>query len=160
MSLALSKASFELMTVARDDLKRGRLRLKALSYMTTQADPRVKRKRSRKGIKSRAPLTGLFRGITYKVDRRTMSSEVGFRGLGGTAWQAKYAERSLEGYRWHYTQARRESLHKIGIHLRPTTALGRVPSRDIMGVVYDRHGKKKIALIHLLFLKRIAGERI
>lgn len=165
MSLALSKSSYELMSAAKQDLKTGKLGLRRLSYMTDQSDPRFKKKRYRKNVRARrmmerASLTGLFRGITYKVDRNRLVSEVGFRGVGGTAWQRRIAERSLHHYQWRYTDEMRASLHKIGIHLRKTTTFGQVPARDVMGAVQDKYEKKTFQRINLLFLKRIAGERI
>jgi hypothetical protein len=165
MSLALSKGSFQLMKQAKQDLKSGRLKLQRLSYVTDQSDPRFKKQRRGRGARSRAklaraPLTGLFKGITYKVDRQRLKSEVGFRGRGGFRWTQKYAQKSYEGYQWRYTEEQRAALHKIGIHLRPSTAFGRVPPRDIMGVVQDRYERKTAANIRVLFLRRIAGERI
>jgi hypothetical protein len=165
MSLALSKGSFQLMKQAKMDLKTGRLKLKRLSYVTDQSDPRFKKQRRGRGARSRAklaraPLTGLFKGITYKVDRQKLQAEVGFRGFGGFRWTKKYAEKAFAGYQWRYTEEQRAALHKIGIHLRPATGFGRVPSRDIMGAVSDKYERKTAQNIRVLFLRRIAGERI
>lgn len=164
-TLALSKASYWLMTKAKYDLKTGRLGLRRLSYLSDQSDPRLKKARYRKNVRRRtiaasAPLTSLFKGITYRVDRANLSAEVGFRGVGGTAWAARIAEKSLSGYRWRYTPEMRAALHKVGIHLRPTTSFGRVPSRDAMGKVQVEYERAFFAKLQSLYVRKMSGERI
>ncbi len=165
MSLAMSKASFQLMKDAQMDLKTGRLGLKRLSYMSDQSDPRFGGRKARRGKRTAArlaksPLTGLFRGITYYVDRQRLRAEVGFRGIGGTAWQARIAEKSFEGYSWRYSDRARETLHRIGVHLQPATSSARVPPRDVMSAVMEKYERKYFKSINALYLRKMAGERI
>lgn len=165
MAVAMSKASFQLMQDARQDLKTGRLGLKRLSYLTDQADPRFGGKRARRGKRtaarlSKSPLTGLWRGITFYVNKQSLKAEVGFRGIGGTAWQARLAEKSFEGYTWRYSEAARVTLHKMGVHLQPGTSSARVLPRDIMGASMDKYEPKFIRKINSLYLRKMSGERI
>jgi len=162
--VALAKTSYHAMKVSRDDLKRGNLSLRKLSWLSNRSDPRAGRFKGKKArLKermNRAPLTSLFRGITFYVDKNRLYAEVGFRGIGGTAWQAKLAEKSVPGYRWGYTERFKRYLHRIGIHLRKTTMAGTVPSRNIISAVIEKRGNELARMLKDYFERKLRGERI
>ena len=165
LAFALSKASYNLMRDARQDLKTGKLALKRLSYFSDQSDPRFKRPRPRKSGRTsmkmaRSPLTSLWRGIIYRVDRIKLTAQVGFLGGGGVEWQKRIAEKSADGYQWQYTDRQREYLHKIGIHLRKTTVTGRVPTRGPIENVAAKYENRALKQLRDYFARKRKGERI
>ena len=158
MSLALSKEGYRVYQKARQDLKTGALGLEPKAVYRNEPGSKKYRRRAKD---KRPPLSKIFSGITYQIDRRKLHLEVGFRAVTpGTKWQARIAEKSLKGYTWLIRDKSRLALHKIGIHLRRTTTSVRVPARDIMGVVLEREGSRMLINIKDNFRRKMAGERI
>jgi len=155
-SLALSKVGYQTRKAWAYDLKTGNLGLAELSvYHNMAGDTGFERRRTKN------PLANLFGGITYHVDRQKMRLYLGFLGMTpGTAWQARIAGRSQQGYTWNVTEPHREALHTMGIHLRESTRSVRVPARDIIGTAYARDEQKIFRTLRDLFRRKMAGERI
>ena len=180
LSLAVSAVIAQLYLDARDDVKLGRLGLKAKSkYRNRGVRVRKgnqvymkldKRYRAPRGKYALVPLARLFSGITYDTNWRQFVSgaqkyaqwQVGFLGLTpGTEWQARIARKSIAGYRWFYPPHAREYLHEMGIHLRAATHHGEVPPRDIMGAVRKKYPDRMLLTnIQTLFDRKMAGGKI
>jgi len=164
VSFALSKTSFQLRKDAMNDLKTGRLSLRKLSYLSDRSDPRFKQpkgKRARAKARSvRNPLTSLFKAIVYRVDKRNLRAMIGFPDTGGYSWATKIAEKSADGYNWQYSERAKAYLHSIGVHLKPTTSIGRVPPRDIMAAVWQKHEIKVLNSLDTLIGRKLKGDYI
>jgi len=158
MSLALKTEGYRLMGVEKMGMKKGTLDLAPkVRYQNEPGDTRYKRKRIYPPLSS----TGMLRGITYHVSRQNLTLEVGFRAVSaGTAWQAKIAEKSAQGYRWLISDKQKLALHNIGIHLRETTTEVKVPARDIMGAVMAQEQSRMLTNVRNLFQRKMSGERI
>lgn len=151
-SLALSKEAYRLKTEGSFLLKTGKLSLSPLSVLE-----------SGRKKKARAPLRGLFRGLTYKVNRFALTAKVGFLApSAGTEWQAKIADKSAAGYRWIFPPRYRDYLHTQGIHLRKGTTAAQVPARDIMDALIAHEGGEHRIMQNISsnFNRKMQGERI
>jgi len=156
-TIALSKVGWNYAQIAQTELKGGRLGLAPkVLYRNTPGDPKY----SRGPTDPDKPLSPLHKGITYHVQYSTKTLTLGFRGIGGTAWQARIARKSVDGYRIRITKAKREMLHSCGIHLRKETKSVKVPSRDIMGAFYQKYYNDMLKDFKTLFLRKMAGEYI
>lgn len=152
MSAVLQRAMFELYSAGWKGLKQGRLGLKPLSkYRNISRDPSyrgwLQRRRQIYGAGARNPLGSISTGIIYRMDKETLTAQVGFMGSGGgfrggVDWQVPIARKSASGYTWAYSPDARERLHRMGIHLRQETTSAQVPARDIIGALADRHGRQ------------------
>ncbi|MDP8275897.1 MAG: hypothetical protein RAO92_05795 [Candidatus Euphemobacter frigidus] len=150
---AIHYEALRLKTAGSFLLKTGRLGLTPVSVLASSKSKR----------KPRSPLRGLFRGFIFASNRQNLTADVGFLGTTpGTAWQAKLAEKSAEGYTWLYKPRHREVLHRAGIHLRKGTTGGLVPGRDIVSAVIEHEGGyDKIARnIKNSFDARMRGEKV
>jgi hypothetical protein len=156
MSLAIQKEGYRVMNMTRDSLKYGRLGLEPKAeYRNVPADPDYRKHRVRPPLSSK----GMVRGITYAVDKRALTMDIGFLGLrAGTAWQAEIAKKSM--YRFPITEPRKQHAHRWGIHFRKETTSVDVPSRDIIGTVLAREGQTMLDNIDDMFHRKMRGEYI
>ena len=153
--LALQRVGWIYMNKARDELKDGKLGLTPRkSYRNEPGDPMLKTNVPKYTNK---PLWGINKGITYYVNKRWKTLSVGFRGVKGTAWQARIARKSVSGYRIRVTKPKRELLHTMGIHLRKTTKSVPVPGRDVMGAFYQKYYSDMLKDYKCLYLKKMSG---
>lgn len=154
-ALALQRVGWLYMKKAQSELKAGSLGLTPRkSYRNDPGDPRLSRNVPKTTGK---PLWGINKGITYYVNKRQKTLTVGFRGVRGTAWQARIARKSVAGYRIRVTKPKREFLHSLGIHLRKTTKSVPVPARDVMGAFYQKHYNEMLEKYKSLYLKKMSG---
>jgi len=139
-------------------LKTGKLGLIPRAvYRNDKGDKKYKKR----SIKS--PLAGLFRGFIFKSDQQNLSAKIGFLATSeGTAWQAKIAKKSAEGYIWLHTPREIEVLHRAGIHLRKGTTSSLVPGRDIVSALIDHEGGESAIMSNIKnsFEARMRGEKV
>jgi hypothetical protein len=152
---AIQVEAFRLRKEAKAALRKGELGLRLTTPLRKKDGKTLRRK-------PKAPLKKFAKGVIYKMDKKNLIAEVGFVGTSaGASWQAKVLEKSIPGYRILFTDAVKDRLHKMGIHLKKETRAADVPARDVMGAFLKQQTEARIMTnIENNITRKLKGERI
>lgn len=170
VSGSLYEAAYLLYQQARKSLKAGTLGMKERQPYRNLSSARKEIRKAGSTVKIRGgkaatvPLKSLTPGVLYKVHKAELRAEVGFIGTEAgaarlAAWAEEMAKRHAPGYTILYTEALREKLHRIGIHLKKATTQATVTGRSIVDKMHDKHSSIALEKLTDSFARKMAGER-